>query len=167
MKGANIIFFFSYWIIKEADKKLEIVLNLLFGSNIERFESFSDIVDPKGSIVNSPRWSRGNIMGPNRWAPKGFNHSMLFAPFGDVPSGWYWIPRLHRGLFTVSPFRTSSDTKTFKPDKYWNKNQQTNIWNSLFVSQPWYKRNSIVKQTESICETKGMQLWYALLCIPI
>ena len=83
---------------------------------IEKIESFSDIVDPKGSIVNSPRWSRGNIMGPNRWAPKGVNHSMLFAPFGDVPSGRYWIPRLHRGLFTVSPFRTNSDTKTFKPD---------------------------------------------------
>ena len=38
MKGANIIFFFSYCIIKEAGKKLEIVLSLLFGFNVEIIE---------------------------------------------------------------------------------------------------------------------------------
>ena len=29
---------------------------------------------------------------------------VLFAPFRDVPSGGYRIPRLHRGLFTIEPF---------------------------------------------------------------
>lgn len=58
----------------------------------------------KGLTVNSPRWSRGLVMISIRWSPKGVNMFVLFAPFRDVPSGGYRIPRLHRGLFTIEPF---------------------------------------------------------------